>query len=449
MLTQCPGCQTVFRVTSTILRAAHGQVRCGRCNHQFDAIEQLLDGEEPQVEAAPSETQPSTAGSKPVEYEAAALSHEEIVLEGTRIEISGIYRRVEDDEHTDNPVHARTIVEEFNSGAEDWVLPFNQDEEAGQQPLQTDDRTATTDDLDEADTEVEDVEQELAEASLAEAIASLDAQSLQEQQRNLNTDQFTLAAIGQLSSRNAHIAASNLPDELPGNVSGDPAGNRANDQDSDAIAPDAAPFTTEQTSSRSSHSLHDLLDKPDLDQSPELLLSQPAPALRWPWAVASGVLALLLIAQVLHHSRATLARHPSFGPQLTRLYAALGQPLSPQWQLQAYSIKQWGIVSDPQTTGTLRVRASVTNGAAFAQPYPWLQLSLEDRFGAQVGARSFKPEEYLGNASQATHLLAAGESANVDLAIVDPGADAVGFQFDSCLPVSAGMQCAHDLLTAP
>jgi hypothetical protein len=177
----------------------------------------------------------------------------------------------------------------------------------------------------------------------------------------------------------------------------------------------------------------------------ELFSSAPAPH-RWPWLVASISLTLLLMVQAVHHARAALARHPSFGPQLGKLYTALGHPLEPQWQLQAYSIKQWGIVSDPQEPGTLRVRASVTNGAHFAQPYPLLQLSLEDRFGGQVGTRNFKPEEYLSSQTLATRLLGAGEAANIDLAIVDPGQEAVGFQFDTCLQLgNKPLQCTHDL----
>src|SRR4029450_4644736 len=42
MLTQCPNCQTTFRVTTEILRVADGQVRCGRCQTQFDALERLI-----------------------------------------------------------------------------------------------------------------------------------------------------------------------------------------------------------------------------------------------------------------------------------------------------------------------------------------------------------------------------------------------------------------------
>ena len=46
MLTQCPNCDTTFRVTSEILRVAQGQVRCGRCDTQFDALERLIEEED-------------------------------------------------------------------------------------------------------------------------------------------------------------------------------------------------------------------------------------------------------------------------------------------------------------------------------------------------------------------------------------------------------------------
>ena len=43
MLTRCPGCATTFRVTPEQVKARHGKVRCGRCQHVFDAIEFLVD----------------------------------------------------------------------------------------------------------------------------------------------------------------------------------------------------------------------------------------------------------------------------------------------------------------------------------------------------------------------------------------------------------------------
>ena len=52
MYTQCPECDTIFRVNASVLRAAQGQVRCGVCNATFDAIRFLTDEIEAGVNAA-------------------------------------------------------------------------------------------------------------------------------------------------------------------------------------------------------------------------------------------------------------------------------------------------------------------------------------------------------------------------------------------------------------
>lgn len=41
MLTRCPNCDTVFRVTPQQLQKQHGQVRCGRCMRVFDGFRAL------------------------------------------------------------------------------------------------------------------------------------------------------------------------------------------------------------------------------------------------------------------------------------------------------------------------------------------------------------------------------------------------------------------------
>ncbi len=43
MYTQCPECQTIFRVTAEDLRLADGQVRCGHCTAVFSAIGELFE----------------------------------------------------------------------------------------------------------------------------------------------------------------------------------------------------------------------------------------------------------------------------------------------------------------------------------------------------------------------------------------------------------------------
>src|SRR5690606_1573739 len=88
MLTQCPNCQTIFRVTSEILRVADGQVRCGRCQRQFDALERLVEEIE-EDEAPQSAAQQSSTQTIEVDE---PETHEDITMEGRHIEISGTYR---------------------------------------------------------------------------------------------------------------------------------------------------------------------------------------------------------------------------------------------------------------------------------------------------------------------------------------------------------------------
>src|ERR1700722_11269897 len=42
--TQCSKCETVFRLSAETLRAAGGQVRCGRCGEVFNALARLAGG---------------------------------------------------------------------------------------------------------------------------------------------------------------------------------------------------------------------------------------------------------------------------------------------------------------------------------------------------------------------------------------------------------------------
>ena len=162
------------------------------------------------------------------------------------------------------------------------------------------------------------------------------------------------------------------------------------------------------------------------------------------WALGSLVLALALLAQVAHQYRQQLVRHPQVGPLLRAAYDSLGLPLSPNWDVGAFELRQWGNDELPGATGQLTVRASLTNRASFAQPHPLLRLEFDDRYGEALASRDFQPAEYLRNAEDASRLLAPGASADVELVIVDPGKDAVGYQLDACLPESSKvLRCAR------
>lgn len=49
LVTRCPNCSTVFRVTPLHLQAHGGDVRCGHCAHVFNGVATLLTLEEPEI----------------------------------------------------------------------------------------------------------------------------------------------------------------------------------------------------------------------------------------------------------------------------------------------------------------------------------------------------------------------------------------------------------------
>lgn len=59
MLTVCPHCRTRFRISAAQLKAAEGQVRCGKCEEVFDAYAALDDGAK-DLESVSTEPVPPT-----------------------------------------------------------------------------------------------------------------------------------------------------------------------------------------------------------------------------------------------------------------------------------------------------------------------------------------------------------------------------------------------------
>jgi predicted Zn finger-like uncharacterized protein len=162
------------------------------------------------------------------------------------------------------------------------------------------------------------------------------------------------------------------------------------------------------------------------------------------WTAGSLVLLALLLVQIIHHYRHDLATNPTLNGPLTAIYAALGVPIVPRWDLTAYEVRQLGATT--AGTGRIRVLASVKNTGHQAQPLPLLRVTLQDRFGNRIASRDVPPQSYLPRAIPSSSLLSAGQRIDAEMTFVDPGANAVGFEIDACLPSpGGGITCANDL----
>jgi predicted Zn finger-like uncharacterized protein len=78
MLTRCPACETHFRVTAEQLKARSGRVRCGECQHVFNALDSLI--EEPMLVATPPASGLALQSAAPVLSDAEAVppAHPEV-----------------------------------------------------------------------------------------------------------------------------------------------------------------------------------------------------------------------------------------------------------------------------------------------------------------------------------------------------------------------------------
>ena len=384
LFTQCSKCETVFTLSAEVLRAAGGQVRCGRCGEVFNALARLAE-----------DSSAFEAGESALDLEARAYSILETVPP---------------------PRVARDVAKAQDDAAgdyEDFAPPGV--EIARLEILDMDDAQ---------DGNTADAERSM-EFTLPPG--ELDRIFVESKKRALAPPHTPIPPESPAEREPA------LRPPPPHPESAATHGRSVPDRISGFEVPE--------------HVRRDLLaefEQPIGTSSPLRHDARRGPLILW--LGAAVVSALLLAAQIVHQNREWFAArgHGPIGAAVRALYGALGAPLPAPANLAAYELRQWGVTGDPDANGTLRVRASILNTAAQLQPYPLLRVMLADRFGKNIGTRDFEPSEYLGRPT--AKLLAPGERVDATLAILDPGRNAEGFEIDVCLRgADRKVFCANDV----
>jgi predicted Zn finger-like uncharacterized protein len=395
MFTQCPKCETIFKLSADVLRTAGGQVRCGRCGEVFNALTRLAE-------------QPGafTLGESALEQETRA----DDILRSSTGQAAGIAASPDFEEsEIVGPGIAHLEFQESSLDADsalgadaalDADAAFNADPTLSADATQNADptlnanRTHNTDLLLDADPLLDD-----------------DAASLEFTLPPGELDRIFVEVKPSIPLRTA------LPRELL--------------ESARSTAPQASAAAEEPT--------------------PEDLLAGPRPsrgavAL---WSITALLLLLVLAVQIAHENPQWLvAANTPYAKGLRALFATVGDPVPVPANLAAYELRQWGVSGDPDAGGALRVRASILNTASELEPYPLLRVTLADRFGTRIGARDFLPAEYLGKSP--AKLLAPGERADAVLDILDPGKNAEGFELDVCVRgIKQKISCQSDLAGHP
>jgi predicted Zn finger-like uncharacterized protein len=409
MFTQCSKCETVFKLSAEVLRAAGGQVRCGKCGEVFNALAHLA--EDPSAFT-------TTETELDLENRADSILESPPPPTPRRAPASA----AQDDEYSPGVEIARLQILDWNEGETSAAAHPNEDIEADEAGETSMEFTLPPGELDRIFVETK------------KAVRPSPAQPVVE-----DIEVFNAAAPTQLVAPAAPAA----PLEPRAEAAQAPSGFEVSEQvRQDMLAgvenPEDAPSVVQHK--RRSRSVKRRTSPFDL-APPE---SSGSRILWLSGAIAAGA---LLIAQMIHHNREWLSLNTLLGAPLRALYSSVGTPVTPPANLSAYQLRQWGVTGDPAGAGSLRVRASILNTAAQLEPYPLLRVTLANRFGGSIGTRDFEPSEYLGKPT--AKLLAPGERVDATLDILDPGKSAEGFEIDVCLrSADRRVACANDKVPA-
>jgi len=158
--------------------------------------------------------------------------------------------------------------------------------------------------------------------------------------------------------------------------------------------------------------------------------------------VACAGLALLLALQLIHYNRDALAASPTYGAAVRSIYGFAGVPLYPDWPLDAFEVTGTEAIAGREHQNALDVLANVVVLGRQPIGLPLIRIVLRDRWTNPVASRVFTPDEYLPVFDPAHQLVDPGTVLPVKISVEDPGAEALGYVVDVCLPRrKTGLEC--------
>jgi len=445
LFTVCPKCTLTLVVTTVDLRAGQGYVRCGRCANVFNALIALREGEpngnasdtanrrlletqpkspvepafgagvaiepepepEPATEPEPETAPPATAHDIDLSFDGDAANIDEGSMEFDPVatDVSEIF--------IDPPVHDSDIA----SGSYEAVV-------LSEEPA--------------AEPELESIEPTFTDTIASEDWSLLDDPAdiepagvvVEEPATDETTQQSSAADPPWVEEMFAEAEAVATRTRTPEREALYPAANETDDEPVEVgAARDIA-----GVSASSGDTVLEPLFLPAAPKRP-----------RWQYVSGIVVLALLLVLQLLHYNRQSLALSPAFGPTASKVYGWFGVVLVPRWDLMAYSVKQLGADAEGSDGTRLRVRLSVHNESSRVQPLPLVRLTLRDRYGNAVATRDLEPRDYLPQRVADQRLLEPDQRIDAELHVIDPGKAAIGFEIDACLRGEGGdIGCANE-----
>ena len=492
MYTQCPKCQTCFRIAEAHLKAAKGIVRCGSCQEVFNATAHLYSNV-PEEETSPTPASP-TPTPEPQEPAPAVEDYQHIDLSPDAINAE------RDNMPSQDPFMESLVGKNarYNNLDEMGDISIPGELEFSDSFINFSDQTQTTSSVDSTDAKqqtnttnpyedtanvrnpVTTIEQDgidelyqVAEQQLDENktdddklkkdiedllsyAASLDQEpQVSDEPNKIQTrtdelaEEFDSISDDELDLNNEQLKAfgeniSALPKVLSPNenqledIHIEPLAINDIDEEISSLSitssePDIAPNTDELPTSPEEEEL------PSPEEDIPLALRHSLENFERPkhsWLKITGLFSIIIIllvgfiAQLVYFRSYELAqKFPALIPSLTTSCHYLPCRYAGAQDVSQIQLINRDVRSHPNQKNALLISAAFVNQAPFSQPYPTIAVKLSDLSGHVVATRTFTPQEYLDKLYSKFLLMEAGTPVHITLAVLDPGDDAINFEF--------------------
>lgn len=442
-VTQCPHCQTSFRVSHVQLSVARGMVRCGSCLQVFNAAKQLLEQSVTTKAAEPVVTPPPAPESVapsveviapqsvvvaqpaplPVRHEDRTVDLDSLDLDDLDVELARLEQReIQLPESFGRASHARDHddVESFSArrdepevAAENWNHSLSHDDvsqlpELRAEVIEEHDGHHEPDSLieplgrDEIDDQDHRTEPSFSRSpvDLGDEPHHADRIRADAEREEPTSERFS--ALGGDADRNHRHYDDDEEHEPPR-----PNGKR----------PRSEPGLRDPA-------LLDLTDDP-------LQLAWQKPKPRWGRRVLWILLALIALAglagQYVWYHFDELARQDQYRSWFQDICPQVGCKVPSKVDIKLLKSSNLVVRSHPEFQGALVVDAIIYNRASFSQPFPLLELRFADTNGQLIASRRFKPGEYLSGELAGKDEMPPQTPIHIALDILDPGPKAVNY----------------------
>ena len=491
MYTCCPHCHTCFRITKAQLEVAQGKVRCGHCKQVFNGKQHLRDeipGQQsesvttstpPPVTPPPESNppQPEEDFGKPsdIDFDLFDLSSipdsQEVVevrLEETAQTLVGndeldldawlVEDEYEEEDVTANPdepyEEIDKIFDELDEDQDEEVVYTNPDTET---EVEEPDKLSASR---YAYIDPEDIQGE--QQDIEKFIEEMNAQLADLEEQPINTRAFDADVAADLFATPEPESESSMPAEEK--APSQPATSTTDDDFKQAFLANLDSSQALQPNSSAPPEPFSPKPQPEAESEPQPVTDTPAASSglakvsdaeeteaiiplrlrdslvvesepRRPLMLILGMLAILLFSATLlgqlafFRSSQLLDRFPALQPVVERICTELPCRYAGPRDNSQIKLVNRDIRIHPTVNNALLINATFINRAAFKQPYPDITITLSDLSGAIVAQRRFTPAEYLGRLNNPFILMPSGKPVQIALEVIDPGKDAVNFEF--------------------